>query len=158
MKRPSVIAVTENGNTRYGVTRSYGGLASIALRLLKYRTDADGQYMPFFERFNNTREIDREEYEETYADHPEEADTLTSFTEIDVDRNILCIDEDRGKEREYHEYPLDFLLERAELLIRNNPYTGEGYIKREDLYFDLKTAVYCRPEEQEKPEIIGQSI
>lgn len=149
MKRPSVIAVTENGNTRYGVTRSYGGLASIALRLLKYRTDANGQYMPFFERFNNTREINREEYEETYADHPEEADTLTSFTEIDVDR---------GKEREYHEYPLDFLLERAELLIRNNPYTGEGYIKREDLYFDLKTAVYCRPEEQEEPKIVGQSI
>lgn len=83
MKRPSVIAVTENGNTRYGVTRSYGDLASIALRLLKYRTDANGQYMPFFERFNNTREIDREEYEEIYADHPEEADTLTSFTEID---------------------------------------------------------------------------
>ena len=50
MKRPSVFYVTENGTTRYGMTRSYGGLAGITLRLLTHATDGYGISIPYFER------------------------------------------------------------------------------------------------------------
>lgn len=57
MKRPSVFYVTENGTTRYGMTRSYGGLAGITLRLLTHATDGYGISIPYFERLKPMKEI-----------------------------------------------------------------------------------------------------
>ena len=87
MKRPSVFYVTENGTTRYGMTRSYGGLAGITLRLLTHATDGYGISIPYFERLKPMKEISEDEFQ-TYADHPETADDLYSFAEIDVDKNV----------------------------------------------------------------------
>ena len=107
MKRPSVFYVTENGTTRYGMTRSYGGLAGIILRLLTHATDGYGISIPYFERLKPMKEISEDEFQ-TYADHPETADDLYSFAEIDVDKNVLRIDEDWKEERSYREYPVPF--------------------------------------------------
>lgn len=46
------------------------------------------------------KEISEDEFQ-TYADHPETADDLYSFAEIDVDKNVLRIDEDWKEERSY---------------------------------------------------------
>ena len=121
MKRPSVFFVTENGTTRYGMTRSYGGLAGITLRLLTHATDGYGISIPYFERLKPMKEISEDEFQ-TYADHPETADDLYSFAEIDVDKNVLRIDEDWKEERSYREYPLQLLLAQATPLISSNPY------------------------------------
>ena len=114
MKRPSVFYVTENGTTRYGMTRSYGGLAGITLRLLTHATDGYGISIPYFERLKPMKEISEDEFQ-TYADHPETADDLYSFAEIDVDKNVLRIDEDWKEERSYREYPLQLLLAQCAL-------------------------------------------
>ena len=105
------------------MTRSYGGLAGITLRLLTHATDGYGISIPYFERLKPMKEISEDEFQ-TYADHPETADDLYSFAEIDVDKNVLRIDEDWKEERSYREYPLQLLLAQAAPLISSNPYSG----------------------------------
>lgn len=81
MKRPSVFYVTENGTTRYGMTRSYGGLAGIILRLLTHATDGYGISIPYFERLKPMKEISEDEFQ-TYADHPETAMISTALPKL----------------------------------------------------------------------------
>lgn len=114
-RRPCVIAVTENGVTRCGLTTAYLGLGGIPYRLLKRNTDQDGNPLPLFENMKLQSEISLEQYQ-GYLDHPENADEFSAMIEIDVDHNIVRVDEDMGEEREYHEFPIDLLLERARQL------------------------------------------
>lgn len=139
MKRASVIAVTENGKSRYCSTKVYGGLAGITLRLLKNEKDAQGNQIPMFERLDRVKEMDRKEFL-AYADHPERADDLFSFIEIDADENVIRIDEDMKEERQYYEYPLDLLLKKAKELVDINPYSGYEFLNRTRLYHVMRQA------------------
>lgn len=132
IKRPSIIAVTEKGTTRYGIASGYGGLASIALRLLKNAYDKDGNAVSYFERLDPITEV-KESVFQDYTNRLEDTDELLSFAEIDVDKNVIRIDEDRKEEREYHEYPLDRLLEKAARIRRDNGHNGYT-INKEHLY------------------------
>ena len=143
MKRASVIAVKENGKVRYCSTKIYGGIAGVALRLLKNERDAQGNQVPLFERLDRVREMDRTEFL-SYADHPENADDLFSFIEIDADENVIRIDEDMKEERQYHEYPLDLLLQKAEKVVGINPYSGYESLNRDRLYREMRQAVTGR--------------
>ena len=143
MKRPSVFAIKENGKTRYGMTRSYGGLAGIALRLVKNCVDQTGNPISLFDRLNYITEISEERYR-NYADHPENADEFYSFIEIDSDQNVIFVDEDMLEEREYHEYPLDVLLEEAEAVIAPNPYSGYDAVRKDRLYTAMNSKMRIR--------------
>lgn len=136
-KRPSIIAVTENGMTRYGMAISYGGLASIALRLLTNANVEGENATPYFERLMPIKEIKEMVFRE-YEGSPADADELVSFAEIDVDQNIIRIDDDMLKEREYHEYPLDLLLEKTAQMKAASPNSS---IKKEYLYSAMNAAV-----------------
>ncbi len=149
MKRPSVFFVTENGTTRYGMTRSYGGLAGITLRLLTHATDGYGISIPYFERLKPMKEISEDEFQ-TYADHPETADDLYSFAEIDVDKNVLRIDEDWKEERSYREYPLQLLLAQATPLISSNPYSGYDSLQKQRLYAVMDDAMHSYQESEDE--------
>lgn len=133
MKRASVIAVTENGKARYCSIKIYGGIAGVALRLIKNEKDAQGNQVPLFERLDRVKEMDRMEFL-VYAEHPENADDLFSFIEIDADENVIRIDEDMKEERQYHEYPLDLLIGKAKEVVGINPYSGYEFIDRDRLY------------------------
>ena len=149
MKRPSVFYVTENGTTRYGMTRSYGGLTGITLRLLTHATDGYGISIPYFERLKPMKEISEDEVQ-TYADHPETADDLYSFAEIDVDKNVLRIDEDWKEERSYREYPLQLLLAQAAPLISSNPYSGYDSLQKQRLYAVMDDAMHSYQESEDE--------
>lgn len=140
MKRASVIAVTENGKARYCSTKNYGGIAGVALRLIKNEKDAQGNQVPLFERLDRVKEMDRMEFL-AYADYPENADELFSFIEIDADENVIRIDEDMKEERQYHEYPLNLLLEKARKVVGINPYSGYKSLNRDRLYREMRQAV-----------------
>lgn len=140
MKRASVIAVTENGKARYCSTKIYGGIAGVALRLIKNEKDAQGNQVPLFERLDRVKEMDRMEFL-VYAEHPENADDLFSFIEIDADENVIRIDEDRKEERQYHEYPLDLLIGKAKEVVGINPYSGYESLNRDRLYREMRQAV-----------------
>jgi len=140
MKRPSVFYVTENGTTRYGMTRSYGGLTGITLRLLTHATDGYGISIPYFERLKPMKEISEDEFQ-TYADHPETADDLYSFAEID---------EDWKEERSYREYPLQLLLAQAAPLISSNPYSGYDSLQKQRLYAVMDDAMHSYQESEDE--------
>lgn len=76
-----------------------------------------------------------------YADYPENADELFSFIEIDADENVIRIDEDMKEERQYHEYPLNLLLEKARKVVGINPYSGYESLNRDRLYREMRQAV-----------------
>lgn len=156
MKRSSVFSVTENGVTRYGMTKSYGGLAGITLRLLKHAEEQSGTPRPYFERLTPGKEITSDAFQE-YADHPEAADDLYSFAEIDVDENVMRIDEDGKEERTYREYPLQLLLDQAAPLIRPHPYSGYDALDKNQLYAAMDSAMWiCQePEEETAPQLQG---
>lgn len=140
MNRPSIIAVTEKGKTRYGVAATYGDLADIALRLIKNELDGKGNYVPMFQRLHPICEINRREYEGIYANHPEKADDFASIADIDVDLNLICIDEDREGAREYSEIAIDALLDAARPLIHSTC-TGREEIEKEELYRCLESVM-----------------
>lgn len=144
-RRSSVVAVTENGRTRYGMTISYGGLASIALRLLRDTHDEGKAAIPYFERLMPITEIEETVFRD-YEGRPADADKLVSFAEIDVDQNIIRIDDDMLKERQYHEYPLDLLLKKAAQLKAICP--NSSSINKQHLYNVMNAAV--RPVTQKK--------
>lgn len=137
-RRPSIIAVTENRITRYGMTSSYGGLASIALRLLENAHDEGENVTPYFERLMPINEV-KEMVFRDYEGRPADADELVSFAEIDVDQNIIRIDDDIREEREYHEYPLDLLLEQTAQLKTARP--NSSYINKQHLYNAMDASV-----------------
>ncbi len=114
-RRPCVVAVTENGETRCGLTTAYRGLGGIPSRLIKRETGKDGNLLPLFENMKLQSEVSLEQYLE-YLDHPENADDFSAMVEIDIDHNIIRVDEDMGEEREYYEFPIDLLVERAWML------------------------------------------
>ena len=145
-KRPSIIAVTENGVTRYGMSISYGGLASIALRLINNAHDEGGNATPYFERLVPIKEV-KETVFRDYEGCPADADELVSFAEIDVDQNIIRIDEDMLEEREYHEYPLNLLLEKTSQMKAVCP-NGSG-INKKHLYSVMNAAVRSATQNKE---------
>lgn len=147
-KRPSVFAVTENGETRYGMTKGYGGLSGVAIRFIKNAMDQRGNVVPYFERLKYANEIEEGEYQ-YYADHPEDADKFVSFIGINVDEDKICVDEDMPEERIYREYPLQLVLETAEPLIIPHPYTGYEYINKKKLYSDMDSIMYRLKKEAE---------
>ena len=82
-------------------------------------------------------EISAEEYQ-GYLEHPENADDFQALIEIDVDHNIIRVDEDMGEEREYHEFPIDFLMEKTEHLKWRFSMSGPNAISRQDIYEMLR--------------------
>ncbi len=114
-RRPCVVAVTENGETRCGLTTEYIGLGGIPYRLIKRENGEDGNPLPLFENMKFQSEISLEQFHE-YLNNTENADDFCAMMEIDADHNIIRVDEDMGEEREYHEFPIDLLLERAQML------------------------------------------
>ena len=85
-----------------------------------------------------------------YADHPETADDLYSFAEIDVDKNVLRIDEDWKEERSYREYPLQLLLAQAAPLISSNPYSGYDSLQKQRLYAVMDDAMHSYQESEDE--------
>lgn len=160
-KRPSVIAVTENGTTRYGIAGNYGGLVGIALRLLKNAKDGGGSPVPYFDRLVPIKEVEKSRFLD-YAGRPADADELFCFAEIDVDENVIRIDEDMKEEREYHEYPLDRLLDEAVRLRQPSSYSGYGAVNKKILYSVMNTVVKSMTGnlvEKEKPvEAVSQEL
>ena len=116
---------------------SYGGLASIATRLINNAHDEGGNATPYFERLAPIKEV-KETVFRDYEGCPADADELVSFAEIDVDQNIIRIDDDMPEEREYHEYPLDLLLEKTAQMKAANPNSG---INKKYLYSAMNAAV-----------------
>jgi len=110
-----LVAVTENGETRCGLTTAYYGLGGISYRLIKRDAGPDGNLLPLFENMKLQSEISVEQYQE-YLSHPENADDFSAMIEIDADHNIIRVDEDMGEQREYHEFPIDLLMEKARQL------------------------------------------
>lgn len=82
-------------------------------------------------------EISAEEYQK-HLDHPENADDFKALIEIDVDHNIIRVDEDMGKEREYHEFPIDFVIEKTKHLDERFSRHGSYAISKKDIYEMLK--------------------
>ena len=95
------------------------------------------------------KEISEDEFQ-TYADHPETADDLYSFAEIDVDKNVLRIDEDWKEERSYREYPLQLLLAQAAPLISSNPYSGYDSLQKQRLYAVMDDAMHSYQESEDE--------
>ena len=89
--------------------------------------------MPLFENMKLQSEISAEEYQ-GYLDHPENADDFKALIEIDVDHNMIRVDEDMGEEREYHEFPIDFLMEKTKHLEGRFSRSGPNAISRKDIY------------------------
>lgn len=145
-RRPSIIAVIENGMTRYGITNNYGGLASIALRLVENAQDERGKDVPYFERLMPINEV-KEIVFRDYEGRPADADDLVSFAEIDVDQNMIRIDDDMLEEREYHEYPLDLLLKKTAQLKAVRP--DSRYINKQHLYNAMDAAVRSAAQKKE---------
>lgn len=136
-RKPSVIAVIENGKTRCGLTTAIRGLGGIPYRLHKRAVGEDGQPLPLFENMKLQSEISTEEYQR-YLDHPEDADDFKALIEIDVDHNMIRVDEDMGEEREYHEFPIDFVLEKTKDFKGCFSGPGPNAIPRETIYEMLK--------------------
>ena len=132
-RKPTVIVVIENGEIRCGLTTAIRGLGGIPYRLHKRAVDGDGRILPLFENMRLQSEISAEEYQR-YLDHPENADDFKVLIEIDVDHNIIRVDEDMGPEREYHEFPIDFVMEKTKHL--------DGRFSRHGSYAISKKAIY----------------
>lgn len=145
-RRPCVIAVIENGEIRCGLTNAYTGLGGIPYRLLKGTATQGEQARPLFESMKCHTEVSPEKYQ-NYLDHPESADDFSAMIEIDLDQNIIRVDEDMGEEREYHEFPLDALLEQAKQL--RSPFTKQGsnVISQKRIYRAMKD-FEAKPPEQ----------
>lgn len=94
-RKPSVITVIENGETRCGLTTAIRGVGGVPYRLHKRVVDENGRHLPLFENMKLQTEISVEEYLR-YLDHPENADDFKALIEIDVDHNIIRVDEDSG--------------------------------------------------------------
>ena len=133
LRKPTVIAVIENGETRCGLTTAIRGLGGIPYRLHKRAVGGDGRPLPLFENMKLQSEISAEEYR-GYLDHPENADDFNALIEIDVDHNMIRVDEDMGEEREYHEFPIDFLMEKTEHFKWRFSMPGPNAISRRDIY------------------------
>ncbi len=146
MRRPCVVAVTENGETRYGLTTAFTGLGGIPYRLLRRNADEAGKPLPLFENMRIKSEISLEQYQE-YLDHPEHADDFSAMIEINMDRNIIRIDEDMGQEREYHEYPIDLLLETAQQLKSSFTLQGSNMIPQKRIYKAMDDLIPQPPEQ-----------
>lgn len=136
-RKPSVIAVIENGETRCGLTTAIRGLGGIPYRLHKRAVGGDGRPLPLFENMKLQSEISGEEYQ-GYLNHPENADDFQALIEIDVDHNMIRVDEDTGEEREYHEFPIDFLMEKTEHLKWRFSMSGPNAIPRKEIYGMLR--------------------
>ena len=132
-RKPSAIAVIENGETRCGLTTAIRGLGGIPYRLHKRAIGEDGRPLPLFENMKLQSEISTEEYQE-YLDYPENADEFKALIEIDVDHNMIRVDENMGEERKYHEFPIDFLMEKTKHL--------DGRFSRHGSYAISKKAIY----------------
>ncbi len=136
-RKPSVIAVIENGETKCGLTTAIRGLGGIPYRLHKRAVGEDGRPLPLFENMKLQSEISAEEYQGN-LEHPENADDFKALIEIDVDHNIIRVDEDMGEEREYHEFPIDYIVEKTKHLAGRFSRTGPAAISRQDIYEMLK--------------------
>jgi len=82
-------------------------------------------------------EISLEQYQ-AYLDHPENADDFSAMIEIDLDHNIVHVDEDMGEEREYHEFPIDLLMEKAQQLKSFTKKPGPNAIPQKHIYQAMK--------------------
>ncbi len=147
-RRPCVIAVIENGEIRCGLTNAYTGLGGIPYRILKGTNTAEGeQPKPLFESMRCHTEISPERYQE-YLDHPENADDFSAMIEIDLEQNTIRVDEDMGEEREYHEFPVDVLLEQAKQLRSSFTKPGSNMIPQKIIYKAMK-GFEAKPPEQD---------
>ena len=98
MKRPSIIAVVENGETRCGLTEEITGLGSLPYRLTRSCPEGWEKPQNVFQSMEEVlTEVSLEQYQ-AYLDHPEEADDYNAMIEIDVDHDVIRIDEDTGME------------------------------------------------------------
>ena len=145
-RKPSAIAVIENGETRCGLTTAIRGLGGIPYRLHKRAVGEDGRPLPLFENMKLQSEISTEEYQ-GYLDHPENADEFKALIEIDVDHNMIRVDENMGEERKYHEFPIDFLMEKTKHLKGRFSMSGPNAISRQDIY-ELLRGYSPEPPEQ----------
>ena len=136
-RKPTVIAVVEDGKIRCGLTTAIRGLGGIPYRLHKRAIGEDGRPLPLFENMKLQSEISAEEYQ-GYLEHPENADDFKALIEIDVDHNMIRVDEDMGEEREYHEFPIDFLMEKTKHLKGRFSMSGPNAIPRKDIYEMLR--------------------
>jgi len=121
-------------------------LGGIPYRLLRRNADEDGKPLPLFENMRIKSEISLELYQE-YLDHPEKADDFSAMIEIDMDHNIIRIDEDMGQEREYHEYPIDLLLEKAQQLRSSFTLQGSNMIPQKRIYKAMEGLIPQLPEQ-----------
>ena len=134
-RKQCVVAVIENGETRCGLTTAFIGLGGIPYRLMKWASNEAGK--PLFDHMRLQMEISPEQYQE-YLDHPENADDFSAMIEVDVDQNIIHVDEDMGKEREYHEFPLDAFMERAKQFHSSFIKSGPNAIRQNRVYSAMK--------------------
>jgi len=136
-RRPCIVSITENGETRCGLTTAFFGLGGIPYRLINRDTDWGGNPFPLYQNMKFQSEISPEQYQE-YLDHPEMADDFSAIIEIDADHNIIRVDEDMGEEREYHEFPIDLLLEKAQEIRSSFSKMGPNMISRKSIYRAMK--------------------
>jgi len=142
-KRYSVFAITEDGKTHYCKSKQYGGIGGLTLRFSKNEI-VKGVRVPFFERLNNTIEIDKSEYQE-YLDHPEDADVLVSLVEVNVDEDIIRFDEDMQSERIYREYPLSLLVAEGKHQIRARSQSGYDMVDKDNMYRHMDMLIGKEP-------------
>ena len=135
-RRETVFSITENGNTRCGVTRHYAGLGGFTQRLIKNEVDPASYTARLFLKPDRVSEISREEFD-TYVDDYDNVDRVRAIIEVDVDANTIRADEEIFAGRQYREYPLDLLMEKAPLLRK----PGTNYIGRERLYYEMDSSM-----------------
>ncbi len=142
-RKQCVVAVIENGETRCGLTTAFIGLGGIPYRLMKWASDEERK--PLFEKMRLQMEISPEQYQE-YLDHPENADDFSAMIEINVDQNIIHVDEDMGQEREYHGFPLDAFMEKAEQFHSSFTKSGPNAIRQNRIYSVMRSLEVRPPE------------
>ena len=158
MKRPSIIAVVENGETRCGLTEEITGLGSLPYRLTRSCPEGWEKPQNVFQSMEEVlTEVSLEQYQ-AYLDHPEEADDHNAMIEIDVDHDVIRIDEDTGMEREYHEYPLGQFVSRAWTLRERRRDCGNDWFASYKVYLAMKPIEISRQEYNTRGMDLGQSL
>lgn len=134
----SLYAVTEAGETRYGISDRYDGLEAIALRLYENAADPDGNGRPCFDRLEGVEEVPEFDYRTCRA-NPDLASSFRILAEIDADKNEISIYERKDKKYEHFAYPLDSLIEQTGKILNDGPEGSYDTLKKLKLYQQLKT-------------------
>lgn len=134
----SLYAVTEAGETRYGISDRYDGLEEIALRLYENAADPDGNGRPCFDRLEGVEEVPEHDYRTCRA-NPDLASLFRILAEIDADKNEISVYERKDKKYEHFAYPLDSLIEQTGSILQAEPEVTYDTLKKLNLYQHLKT-------------------